>query len=515
MSPFCWLLCLPSFVEKEHIEYAVTGRSLFLIGPPVSFWYWQMSSRAVKRISTSMLIGGLAGTVALFVYMLTLAPDLTTSNFGSDGGELITAAVTLGIPHPPGYPTYVLLGKLFSLLPIGNIAYRFNLFSALSMATATAFVTATAYASLRGERSAKPAALAAGLALAFTPLLWSQAVVTEVYALNSAILSIFLWALLGRRSPVLTGFFLGMAITTHLTSLLMLPMALTLTNQGRRHFLGVGIALGLLPLLILPLLAQQGSPVIWGDPTTWAGWWWLVSAQIYRANVGLPKFAHFLPHLSLWSRYLMSQFALFGWLFVIMGVAVNQLGSSRTIWLLATAAFYAVFTLAYGTDDASVILLPVLLLLSPLLAAGLARIGRYALLLPLVLLILNFQTQNLRYEQPIRPLLEATLREAPQNAVLLTQGDQTIFMLWYFQHVEGRRPDLILVDANLLAFDWYRERLAVRYPVLEGLAHDDLTKFQTLNARQRPLCTISVASSGRDLTTLIEHCENSNGLAGG
>jgi hypothetical protein len=130
------------------------------------------------------------------------------------------------------------------------------------------------------------------------------------------------------------------------------------------------------------------------------------------------------------------------------------------------------------------------------------------LLLPLVLLLLNFQTQNLRYEQPIRPFLASTLRAAPQNAILLTPGDQSIFILWYFQHVEGHRPDLILVDANLLAFDWYREQLGTRYPELEGLAHDDLTKFQTLNSRQRPFCTIPVASYALDLTTLTDYCDN-------
>jgi hypothetical protein len=450
----------------------------------------------------------LAAVLAMFVYVLTLAPDLTSSNFGSDGGELITAAVTLGIPHPPGYPTYVLLGKMFSLLPISNIAYRFNLFSALAMATATAFASATAYESLRGAGSARPAALATGLAFAFSSLVWSQAIITEVYALNSAIVSIFLWSLLGRRSSALTGFLLGVAITTHLTSLLMLPMGLALTNRDRRRFFGLGSVLGLLPLVLLPLLAQHDSPVIWGNPKTWAGWWWLVSGHLYRANLGLPQFVNLLPHLSLWSSYLMSQFALIGWLFVIIGVAVNQLGSRRTIWLLATATFYAVFTLVYGTDDASVILLPALLLLTPLLAAGLARIGRWSLLLPLLLLILNFQPQNLRYEQPIRPLLEATLQEAPQNAILLTPGDQSIFMLWYFQQVEGQRPDLILVDTNLLAFDWYRERLGTHYPTLEGLAQDDLIKFQNLNAEQRPLCTISVASTEFELPTLIDRCEN-------
>ncbi|UCC52089.1 MAG: DUF2723 domain-containing protein [Anaerolineaceae bacterium] len=467
-----------------------------------------MPDSVLKRFAPSTLIGGLAGGVALVVYLLTMALDLTSSNFGGDGGELITAAVTLGISHPPGYPTYVLIGKLFSLLPIGSMALRFNLFSALAMATAVGFVSVTAYESLAGSRSARPAALATGLAFAFTPLVWSQAVITEVYALNCAFLSIYLWALIGRNSSALSGFMLGLSITTHLTSLLMLPMGVALTKRGRRGLLFFSVALGLLPLLALPLLARLGSPVVWGDPTTWSGWWWLVSGQLYRANLSLPPFANFLHPLSFFSRTILAQYALIGWLFIILGVPVNRLGSLRTIWLLATAAFYAIFTLFYTTNDATVLLLPALLVLSPLLAAGLARVGRWSLILPLALLILNFQSQNLRDEQPIRPWVEATLQQVPQNAILLTPGDQSIFLLWYFQHVEGQRTDLILVDANLLAFDWYRENISLRYPELQGLGQDDLAKFMTLNTINRPVCTISVETPDLELTTLSDHCTN-------
>ncbi|HID51919.1 MAG TPA: DUF2723 domain-containing protein, partial [Anaerolineae bacterium] len=84
--------------------------------------------------------GAVTGGTALAVYWLTLAPDLTAAHWGGDGGELITAAVTLGVPHPPGYPTYVLLGKLFGFLPVGSVAYRFNLFSAVAVALAAAVV---------------------------------------------------------------------------------------------------------------------------------------------------------------------------------------------------------------------------------------------------------------------------------------------------------------------------------------------------------------------------------------
>jgi hypothetical protein len=447
----------------------------------------------MQTVPKSLLLGCLSGCLALAVYILTIAPDITWSNFSSDGGELITASVTLGIAHPPGYPTYILLGKLFSLLPLGTIAYRFNLFSALTMAVAAAFATATAFENLRTDKTVWTAALAAGLAYAFSSLVWSQATVAEVYALNLAVLSIFLWSLLTKRSSLLTGFLLGLAITTHLISSLMLPMGLALTPRDHRRRLTLGISLGLLPLLALPLLGQLDSPVIWGETATLKGWWWLVSGELYSANLGLPESSQaILAHLSQWSATILRQFAWIGWLFVVIGILANQLGKHRTRWLLVSAAMYAVFSFTYSTNDSILNFLPALLLLTPLLAVGLTSANYWSLLLPLLLLVLNFQSQNLRQEQQLRPTVETVMREIPENAILLTPGDQSIFSLWYFQHVEGMRPDLFLVDANMLAFDWYRERLALRYPQLEGLSTDNVTSFQELNVQFRPLCELTL-----------------------
>ncbi|MBL6983191.1 MAG: DUF2723 domain-containing protein [Anaerolineales bacterium] len=63
------------------------------------------------------------------VYSLTLAPDLTWANRGADGGDLITAAATGGVAHPPGYPTYLTLARLFQMLPVGTVAFRTNILS--------------------------------------------------------------------------------------------------------------------------------------------------------------------------------------------------------------------------------------------------------------------------------------------------------------------------------------------------------------------------------------------------
>ena len=96
----------------------------------------------MERIRSLTLLVGLAlwlGSLAL--YLSTLAPTLTWGfeEKGVDGGELLAAASTWGIPHPPGYPTYTILLRSFAtLVPVGDFAYRGNLLSAI-LASATVF----------------------------------------------------------------------------------------------------------------------------------------------------------------------------------------------------------------------------------------------------------------------------------------------------------------------------------------------------------------------------------------
>ena len=441
----------------------------------------------------SYLLPAAAGIVALLVYGITMAPDLTWSHFGGDGGELITASVTSGIPHPPGYPTYVLLGKLFALIPTGTVAWRFNLMSAVAAAIATAFVTATALNTLEGKRHREIVSLATGLAVAFAPLLWSQAIIAEVYALNSAFLAIFLWSLLGQRSPLISGLFLGLAVTSHLSSLLMLPLAMLLVpRRGWKYLLG-GLLIGLTPLLILPLLAVSNSPVKWGDPTTLSGWWWLVSGRLYYANLRLPEPADAWAKLWSVSTVLIRQFLYAGWVLIVLGISTRIVDRRTTLALALSALLYLVYGYLYQTDDAVIHLLPALLLLSPLLAAGLARLGSWSLLLPLGLLLINFQGLNLHKENTVRPLATNILTTAPQNSVLLTPGDQSIFALWYYHHVEEIRPDLAVIDTNLLAFDWYRRHISEQYPDLTALDLDDIEAFRAENGRTRFVCDVAPA----------------------
>lgn len=434
----------------------------------------------------------IATAVAFVVYALTTAPDLSWAGAATDGGELITASYTLGVAHPPGYPTYILLGKLFSLLPVGSVAFRYNLFSALCAAAAAGLLAAAITHTWRP--SVRPVvAVAAALAFAFLPLVWSQAVVAEVYSLNLLMVSAFLLAWSRRGASVWSGVWLGLSITTHLTSLFILPAALLGAGRGRWRVI-LGLAVGLLPLLALPWLAGAGSPVVWGGPDTLNGWWWLVTGQLYSANLLLPDAGQVSRLLHALAFGPLAIFASRVWRRPKLESRGSEAGSFQTVLWAGTIGLYGVFALFYATPDAAVLLLPGLLLLVLLLAPVLKRLGAWSLLLPLALLLAGYPARAATGNSP-RALAAAVFEAAPANAILLTPGDRTLFALWYFHHVEGRRPDLVVVDANLFAFDWYRARLAAQNPDIWVPAADDLVALERSNSSKRPFCAVTLAGA--------------------
>ncbi|MBP6015966.1 MAG: DUF2723 domain-containing protein [Candidatus Promineofilum sp.] len=433
-----------------------------------------------------------AGMVALGIYLLTIAPDLSWANASPDGVELITASATLGIPHPPGYPTYVVLAKLFSLLPVGTVAFRYNLFSALAVSLTVAVVVLTIGCLHRRVRPM--AASVAALLFGFAPLVWSQALVAEVYPLNLLLLALFLMAGSRDDRSIWVGLWLGLAITTHPTSLFFLP--LLFISGGRRAARPImGALIGLSPLLLLPLLAAGDSPIVWGRPAELAGWWWLVSGQLYGANFR-PGFdwghAGALVRALVLGPSLMIATGNVG-PFLRRTSDGEAAGQRKKIILLGlTGLLYVVFAFFYRTPDAAVLLLPALLIAALLLAPLLERGRQAVLILPILLVVFTFSARDLSGEVNVRRSAEMMLELAPANAVLLTPGDRTIFTILYFQYVEGSRLDLRVADANLFAFDWYRERLRAQYPDIFVPEADDLIAFEQQNGLERPFCWASL-----------------------
>src|SRR5262245_7911572 len=202
--------------------------------------------------------------VALVPYTLTLYRTVP----GGDSGELILAAQTLGVAHPPGYPLFTMLGKLFSLLPISTIAWRINLFSAVCDAAAAALLL---LATARWTGNVWAGVLAGGL-FAFSPLIWSNSVGAEVFALNNLFCAGLIWLLIrffqkpDEPTARATALWCGLGLSNHhLFALFAIPAAIAVLWNGRKFLLTSRsfavlagcFCLGLVPYFYLPLAAAR------------------------------------------------------------------------------------------------------------------------------------------------------------------------------------------------------------------------------------------------------------------
>lgn len=173
----------------------------------------------MKRLNSVTALLLMLASFAL--YVRTLAPSLL---YG-DSAEFQTIAYTLGIGHPTGYPVYILLAKVFTLIPAGDIAYRVNLFSAFCAALTVMLV----YLILRKLGGICIPALYGSLALALVPLFWKHASIAEIYAPSAACLAFILFAVLHWKETnhprwlFAAGFMSSLSLGIHATVALAAP----------------------------------------------------------------------------------------------------------------------------------------------------------------------------------------------------------------------------------------------------------------------------------------------------
>jgi len=437
--------------------------------------------------------------VALAVYIATLAPGLTFEHTGYDGGDLIAAARTLGIPHPTGYPTYTLLAWLFTHLPIGTIAYRVNLLSATCAAVAAGLLYLTTQALAPNDETPWTSTIisaATALTFAFSSLLWSQAVITEVYALLTLFASLILWLLVRWRNGGSNAFLwvaalaLGLGLGNHITLIFVAPAAFVLLWPERRRWVpprawlpASGLfLLGLLVYAYLPLAASRGPAVNWGNPQTWKGFWWVVSAKQYQGFAFGLELSAIPGRIGNWAELFGGQFGWWGLVIALAGAwwlwqRDRQFSLFGLTWALLVMA-YAFF---YDTGDSHVYLLPVVMLLALCWGDGtryllhLVTTNRPSwqrpalvaiLLLPLASLILHWRTIDLSQDWSDHAYAYQLLEPVEPDSLIVVRGDKPTFALWYRVYAEEKRTDVAIVSGPMLAFIWYRNHARDLYPEL-------------------------------------------------
>lgn len=318
---------------------------------------------------------GLAAA-ALALYLATLAPTVTT--VFDDSLEFQVVLPSLGIAHPTGYPLYTLLGWLVSRLPVGDLAYRVNLLSALAgAATVGAFFLAARR--LGSERL--PAALMAVL-FALGGAWWSQATIAEVYTLHGLAVALILYLTLsdrGTRTPWLALVF-GLALAHHRTTLLLAPgvaVYLLWTDPGvlrRPRDLAMLALAFLLPLalyLYLPLRGQSVASLDGAVIDSWQSFWRHVLASDYNAFLSANPLDVQRP-ASYPLRLLLSQMGLAALLLGGLGWLRWPQQPQRWTLLALVLAANLLFALGYKTADVDVFYLPAIMVWLLSAAVGLS-----------------------------------------------------------------------------------------------------------------------------------------------
>ena len=442
--------------------------------------------------------------LCLGVYSATLTPSL--SYVSPDGNELATVCYTLGLAHSTGYPLYTWLGKLFTFLPVGDVAHRVNLMSATLGAAGVALlyiVLRLLTSDLQHRAASRAASAFAALLFGFSRTFWSQATIAEVYAPNVFMLTLTLvlllwWARVEEREQrdrprggtgwrrllpswrsalllLLFGLCFGLSLGTHMSDLGFAPafalFALLVSPWTAISPLGGGVAvggflLGLLQFLWLPLRAHTllDAPMRAHAPTTLRG--------IYNYTLGaFPQFKFAFPLTALPDRvvvylyFLVQQFGFVGLLLGIGGMWLLLFRRPR--WFFLLIGMYLVhvwFFIQYRAFDLDVFFIPAHLIYATFIGYGvgwgikqLAQIRRAALRWGLVGLVglaltlglvrevqVNWAVNDRSGDTAINDFYENVFDLLPENAVLLNRGGVFGYDLFYFRLVYGVRPDLLI-----------------------------------------------------------------------
>jgi hypothetical protein len=455
---------------------------------------------------------------ALGLYALTLAPTVVA--MFDDSLELQLVTYVLGIVHPTGYPLYTLLGWLFTRLPVGDVAYRVNLMSAVFAAITVALVYLIGL-ELGVSQPWSPSdtqhlvhtrlpwaevltALMGALALAVSPVFWSQATVAEVYSLNAAFVAAILWLMLrikrvaesqARPYPDKSGlalaFLFGLSLTHHRTIVLLLPATIFYlwrqfrgqTHRAARELesrldfagllrTGVKIAAAVIvPLLLylyIPLRGRVGS--LDGTYTnTLTGFWRHVTGGgygvfIFENPFGSERGASF--YLSLF----LSQFGPLGIAAGLFGLGTLRRVEDRGLTMIAFITYLG-FNLLYRVADIQVFFIPCFLiwalwigaaarwLLTRLKPASMGRMSYWRVSISLAIALLfvgqsvmvlwdNLPRQDRSKDWTVYDYgLDVIQQPLEKSAAIVgILGETTLVR--YFQVTQGLRLDLVPVPAD-------------------------------------------------------------------
>jgi len=421
-------------------------------------------------------------------YLVTLSPAVGLI----DSGELASGCYLLNILHPTGYPLYTMLGRLSTLVPVGTVVNRVAVLSAILAACGVGLFLRL---SLRLGAS-RTVAGAVALLVGFSFPVWAVAVDVEVYSLT-LVLVLLLWlaaesAQRGGGLPILA-YLAGLALTNHMSAAsavlgVLLTVAVARSRELTRRIpvLALLFLLGISPYLFLVLRARAGPLLSWDDPSTLAGLLRHVTGRQYQVWMFSGALGTVIHNAGRGTVLLARSFLYILVPIVFYGAMILfRRRRALAVGLAVSAAVAFAYAVNYSIPDIESYYLPCLVALAVFLVVGLEdlarRVGKWRHAIWLAgfgALALNFgvagkQGDYVAYDQAMN-----TLRSAGQNAIIISDWWDIYSPVFYLQHVEHVRPDVCIIDKELVRRSWYLTYLARDYPWLVERSRPELDAFQ-------------------------------------
>lgn len=420
-------------------------------------------------------------TILLFLssfslYLHTCAPHLAPYR---DAGEMAALLGTLGVAHPPGYPLYTLLGRCVLWIPLGNIVYRANFFSALCAAGALTVL----FLVFRSWTGKWPAFFAV-VFFAFSNPFWELANVSEMYALGVLWFALLLYATFVLKNTTLFAFLMALGLGVRMDMLLLVPLFILWIAWGKSAQ-GVTLpilffALGATIFFYLMIRSRTNPLIDWGNPDTLLAVFNSATRKSYSGTLDLlslsyEKGANFPINLQLYGAHSVISFGWWGVMLALVGLwgAFKQsrsLGFFLSAILLVTGPLF-LFLANMPPNPHALAIVEASYLIPDVMVAAFIGFGVSLLLQTklrllatasvVILLGLNSAAGYVRASKRenfyVRDYVENVLRSVPPHAVAVFQKDVQLFSLWEAQLLEGRRRDMSLVSKGLSGSPWYWE----------------------------------------------------------
>jgi len=436
-----------------------------------------------------------------YLFLVSASPTVSFE----DSGELISAAASLGITHPPGYPWLAMLWSLAQHVPLGSPAFRMNLVSAVCGAVAVQAVYATTRLLLGrtagGRFAGWMAPTLAAAAFATSRTLWWQSGIAEKYTLSIALMAWTIYLLvrmhLAPRASdgAALGLLTGISMSHHLHALHLAPVTAAAwwwgargAGAGRiRHFAVIAL-LAIVPMAlkaaVIPVMTQANKTMCWGVPDTPGRLVSYLAARQYKGGMfraAGPGEAveRFFVHLAVLP---LAEFGPALALAVPGAAALSAASPELALGVAATLATNLALTVPYTASGIDLYQWELLssrryltsyALLAILMGLGAARLRRVAPatlvtgILCLILAPFGSRSVAMRSEHFVAyDFAVNQLATVSPNALLFCEGDEQAFPLIYVTDVLKFRQDVTVIGMPDACNEISARRIAERHPGL-------------------------------------------------